>query len=348
MVLQRPALLVSLTVADNLRMARRAGPSLGSAQIEAALSRVGLGADVMDRPASELSEGMQRRVAIARAVLNDPSVTIYDEPTAGLDAANARRIALLIRETNESLCAASVVVTHDPRCASLNAGDAVWLLDPRERHLVRQPLVGITEDEREAEIEWMMGECDRQPAQPEKKAPRRTISRFPGLFGRFLEMTAGPVPLVAVSTALVGFILMAESKRFSGLPGPLASLGAQHLPGVVAVALVLEIVPPLAGLLLAGKIGSAIAAEVGGMASQDQVLALRLMGRTPAESMYLPITSAAVAAIALLILVGWGASRASPTRPPRSATAACRPPTHGSSGNPWNRVCRTSTRRTFA
>jgi phospholipid/cholesterol/gamma-HCH transport system ATP-binding protein len=62
---------------------------------------------------AELSGGMRKRVGVARAIALEPELVLYDEPTTGLDPANARRIAELILALNERLHVTSVVVTHD-------------------------------------------------------------------------------------------------------------------------------------------------------------------------------------------------------------------------------------------
>jgi phospholipid/cholesterol/gamma-HCH transport system ATP-binding protein len=71
---------------------------------------------------AELSGGMRKRVAVARAVALDPEVILYDEPTTGLDPANGRRIAELIVDLQRRLGVTSVVVTHDlPVCFAVSS-----------------------------------------------------------------------------------------------------------------------------------------------------------------------------------------------------------------------------------
>ena len=66
-----------------------------------------------NRKPSELSGGMRKRVALARAIAIEPEVILYDEPTTGLDPINVRRINGLILSLQERLGVTSVVVTHD-------------------------------------------------------------------------------------------------------------------------------------------------------------------------------------------------------------------------------------------
>jgi len=63
--------------------------------------------------AAELSGGMRKRVGVARGVALEPRVILYDEPTTGLDPANQRRIADLIRALQQELHVTSVIVTHE-------------------------------------------------------------------------------------------------------------------------------------------------------------------------------------------------------------------------------------------
>ena len=70
-------------------------------------------ADVGDKMPSELSGGMQKRVALARAIALRPKYIIYDEPTSGLDPETANRINFLIQSLNEHLNVTSIVITHD-------------------------------------------------------------------------------------------------------------------------------------------------------------------------------------------------------------------------------------------
>ncbi len=68
---------------------------------------------------AELSGGMKKRVALARAIATEPEVILYDEPTTGLDPKNTRRIERLIRDVQQKLKVTSIVVTHDIEFAAL-------------------------------------------------------------------------------------------------------------------------------------------------------------------------------------------------------------------------------------
>jgi phospholipid/cholesterol/gamma-HCH transport system ATP-binding protein len=116
MVFQSAALFDSLSVYENVAYPLRQHLDLEEARVRervaACLDAVGLpGVEAM-LPA-ELSGGMRKRVGVARAIALEPELILYDEPTTGLDPANARRIAELIAELNRRLDVTSVVVTHD-------------------------------------------------------------------------------------------------------------------------------------------------------------------------------------------------------------------------------------------
>ena len=93
------------------------------------LESVGLRGAAFLRP-SELSGGMARRVALARAVAMDPKLILYDEPFAGLDPISLTITARLIRELNDVLDAGSVIVTHDV-LESFQIVDYVYLIVAR-------------------------------------------------------------------------------------------------------------------------------------------------------------------------------------------------------------------------
>jgi lipoprotein-releasing system ATP-binding protein len=91
------------------------------------LERVGLGNRINHRP-NELSGGEKQRVAIVRALMNDPEILLCDEPTGNLDTKSGREIQELIWELNENTKQTVVIVTHDERFAK-SAGHVVRMAD---------------------------------------------------------------------------------------------------------------------------------------------------------------------------------------------------------------------------
>jgi len=117
LLFQSNALFDSLDVRDNLAYPLRIkDPNIAEAEIdrlvEEKLGLVGLPGIEHKKP-SDLSGGMQKRVGLARAIVTEPDVILWDEPTTGLDPINTRRIGSLIIRMNEVLGCTSIVVTHD-------------------------------------------------------------------------------------------------------------------------------------------------------------------------------------------------------------------------------------------
>ena len=115
-VFQFAALLDSLTVLENVGIklfeTRESHTKIKSLVIDK-LQAVGLDKDVIDKYPSELSGGMKKRVGLARTLMLDPKIILYDEPTTGLDPITAKIIHELILETHRKQNAITVVISHD-------------------------------------------------------------------------------------------------------------------------------------------------------------------------------------------------------------------------------------------
>ena len=152
MVFQNSALFDSLSVAENIAYPLREHTAMSERQIRErimeTLRLVGLeGAE--DKEPADLSGGMKKRVALARAIAMPPRIILYDEPTTGLDPINTEKINELIVDMDRKLDVTSVVVTHDMRSA-FKISDRIGLLDkgkiavvgtPREIERADLPLV---------------------------------------------------------------------------------------------------------------------------------------------------------------------------------------------------------------
>ena len=129
MLFQNAALFDSLTIAENVSFSLEHNPLLRqkihptnlSGIVDEALEKVGLQGFQPLYP-SELSGGQKRRAALARLMVYEPNIILFDEPTAGLDPITAMQIYLLLAETQKRLHATCVVVTHDIT-AALAIGD---------------------------------------------------------------------------------------------------------------------------------------------------------------------------------------------------------------------------------
>ncbi len=135
-VFQSSALFDSLTVAENILLGLDGDglggdPRRGRARVLECLRWVNLEPEIAAKHPAELSGGMQKRVAIARAIAGEQRYLLYDEPTAGLDPANAETVAELIRRLQGELGVTTVAVTHDLDLAR-HVADSVLLLDGGE------------------------------------------------------------------------------------------------------------------------------------------------------------------------------------------------------------------------
>ncbi len=161
MLFQHGALLTDLDVFENvafpLRENARLPERLVRSLVLTKLHAVGLRGAARLMP-QQLSGGMARRVALARAIVMDPDILIYDEPFAGLDPISMGVVMRLIRSLNDALGISSVVVSHDVREIAqiadqsyiLSEGTVVASGSPKELHdhpspIVRQFLEGLAD-----------------------------------------------------------------------------------------------------------------------------------------------------------------------------------------------------------
>ncbi|PKV48348.1 phospholipid/cholesterol/gamma-HCH transport system ATP-binding protein [Aquimarina sp. MAR_2010_214] len=131
---QGSALYDSMTVRENLEFPlRRHKDKLNmtghtETLVLEALKNVGL-AHAIDLMPSELSGGMQRRVALARALILKPKIILYDEPTTGLDPITAKEIIQLMRSIQKKYGTSSLIITHDVDCARVISNRIILLVD---------------------------------------------------------------------------------------------------------------------------------------------------------------------------------------------------------------------------
>ena len=132
MVFQSGALFDSLTVADNIAFPLEGQPGLTPEDIDAYVNKLAhvLEVDeVLEKLPGELSTGMRRAVAIARALAQNPEAILFDEPTTMVDPIMAAHMGDLIARLKETFHKTSVVVTHDTHLAKKLADKVVFLQD---------------------------------------------------------------------------------------------------------------------------------------------------------------------------------------------------------------------------
>lgn len=130
---QSNALYDSMTIRENLEFPlRRRSVELSKedtdAQVLKVLTNVNL-AHTVDMMPIELSGGMQKRIALARTLILNPEIILYDEPTTGLDPITGREISNLIVEIGEKYKTSAIIISHDMNCIRLTAHRIVVLID---------------------------------------------------------------------------------------------------------------------------------------------------------------------------------------------------------------------------
>lgn len=175
-VFQGAALFDSMTVAQNvafpLRQHSTQSPEEVEAIVLARLAEVGLPENVVPKKPAELSGGMRKRVGLARALVMNPELMLYDEPTTGLDPVMSDVINELILRTRKRHPVTSIVVTHDMRTAQ-KVADRIVMLSPATRL-----------DDDEPQILF-----DGSPSGIESSSDQRVIDFVQGNAGsRLLEM----------------------------------------------------------------------------------------------------------------------------------------------------------------
>lgn len=127
---QGAALYDSMSVRENLEfpLIRHFNFTSGEreAKVKSVLEKVSL-EEAIDKMPSELSGGMKKRIGLARSIITEPRLMLYDEPTTGLDPITSKEISSLILELQKSLKMTSIIVTHDLLCAEIIADRAIVL-----------------------------------------------------------------------------------------------------------------------------------------------------------------------------------------------------------------------------
>lgn len=130
---QSAALYDSMSVRQNMvfplsRIRKELSEKQMTDKIMEVLESVGL-ADAVDKMPSELSGGMRKRIGLARTIVVDPIIMLYDEPTTGLDPSTSGEISELILAVQKKYKTASIIITHDIACARVVANRVLMIQD---------------------------------------------------------------------------------------------------------------------------------------------------------------------------------------------------------------------------
>lgn len=311
-ILQDEGLLDELSPRQNVEIAlRAAGRSRKLAP--ALLAQAGL--DNPPARVAQLSGGMRKRVAVARALASSPKLLLCDEPTAGLDPDAARTIAQLLRDAHDQdQGRTTIVITHDLD-AFEGVSDGVLVLDRPARSLRLEPsnfrlshdnarVISSSSDQAEPiAMHWLrrlllqlaaIGETVvdsiRRAPPVELRQVLRTTMRF------VLE----PALFVAVAGAVIGGLAMFFALRNNPIDGGFESA---LLTGTGKVATAV-LVPMLSGFFFTARIAAGASARIGTMKRTNQIAALRMMGVNPADYLLTPLVWAMVIAMPLVTFGG--------------------------------------------
>ncbi|MFN3199193.1 MAG: ABC transporter permease [Bradymonadia bacterium] len=332
MVFQDGALFDDLTVGDNLAFpARRMAPEARNQLVNEAAEAVGLAPGHLAARPSQLSGGLRKRAAIARALVQGPPILLYDEPTAGLDAASGAKIGHAILAARAARAEQSaLVVTHDYALVAQIA-DEVLYLDPEAHRLVplftAEALAELGEQTDPTRVravrdglEAHFAAADPPPSEPGTAKPplfgrflgqlRQGVTgwgvlrglRLPPLAAvmrRFWELGLTSIPAVAVSGLVLGLVSALQIGQ--ALDGTLGDM--DPLPALLGVVLCHHVGPLYTGLFLAGRVGARVASEVGVKTYLRQGDALDTFGVTPEAHWLSPMALAALLAFPLLAII---------------------------------------------
>jgi phospholipid/cholesterol/gamma-HCH transport system ATP-binding protein len=150
---QSSALYDSMSVRQNLefplvRIKKNLSRKEIDSKVNEVLNNVGL-ADSLNKMPSELSGGMRKRISLARTIIVDPQIMLYDEPTTGLDPITSDEISTLINEVQKKYNTSSIIITHDIECARATADRIIMLYEgkiykegkPEEFENSKDPLI---------------------------------------------------------------------------------------------------------------------------------------------------------------------------------------------------------------
>ncbi|HSD06340.1 ABC transporter ATP-binding protein [Flavobacterium sp.] len=150
---QNGALYDSMSIRQNLKFTlkhhtRNLSDEAIEKEIIEALDNVGL-KDSIDKMPAELSGGMLKRIALARAIIIKPEIILYDEPTAGLDTITSREISELIVSVQQKYKTSSIIITHDMPCAKITANRILIL---KEGEIIAE---GTYDELEKSDDEWV-------------------------------------------------------------------------------------------------------------------------------------------------------------------------------------------------
>ncbi len=318
-ILQDEGLIDDLTPRGNVELAlRAAGRSRKLAP--ALLAQVGL--DPIPERIADLSGGMRKRLAIARALAGEPDLLVCDEPTAGLDARSAREMANLLRRGHDQSqpgstngCKTTLVISHDVAAFEEIVDRVLWFdppnhslrcLEPEMFRAVRAN-VGATTMQPTANGSSQL-EFAGAPLHGVRKwllqfaaigdTVVHSIVRLPPVEGRrtlvtIVRFVLQPMLFVVLCSSMIGGLATFFALRNNPLQG---AFTAQVMTGAGKV-LIAVLVPLLSGFFFTARMAAGAAARLGTMKRTQQLSGLSMMGIRPVDYLLTPLTWGMVVAM---------------------------------------------------
>ncbi|MEW6742771.1 MAG: ATP-binding cassette domain-containing protein [Planctomycetota bacterium] len=283
-----------------------------------------------------LSGGQRQRLAVARTLAHDPAVLLYDEPTTGLDPANARRVAARIAETHRRHGKTSLIVTHD--FASLaHVVDRILLFDAARKRIREIGADGVARemealDQALAEAPEGARARRRRPLDHLAAGPRATASAVMGLlayalhllpaFPRLrwglhfllheLRLVCFPSAMVymVVTGLILGFVSTYFTFRYLPHRPYTEPLLADEVLAGLGYIMYRVLSPVLATLLIAARCGAAVSSDTGNRAYARQLDALASFGIRPSRYLFTAISWAFLIGTPLLCAIVFLVARA--------------------------------------
>jgi ABC-type transporter Mla maintaining outer membrane lipid asymmetry ATPase subunit MlaF/ABC-type transporter Mla maintaining outer membrane lipid asymmetry permease subunit MlaE len=330
MVFQDGALFDDLSVRRNIGFPYRGPIHRKPDVVNSAAAAVGLAPGHLAARPTQLSGGLRKRASIARALVQAAPILLYDEPTAGLDAASSIRVAEAILTARDAGGGeqAALVVTHDYPLAARIADDILYL-DPEVHRLVplltqeqladyggRKAAVPAIRDRLEAHF----AEAEPPASEPgTDKTPwrvrlrdalgeaRRAATALTGVrvpTGPALMARIWDVGVTSATSILAsGFVLGLVSALQLGQALGLAFDDMDPLPALLGVVMCHHVGPLYTGLFLAGRVGARVASEVGIKTYLRQADALQTFGVRPEAVWLSPILAASILSFPALAIL---------------------------------------------
>lgn len=333
MVLQEGALLDHLNVIDNVRIvARHSDYEVSEKAVVSILSELGIQPHLHQVNVSQLSGGQMRRVAIARALICQPDLILFDEPDAGLDIVNLKRLGRTVRKLSNEHDKACITISHNPFYIAQIATKVYRLQHAKLELIENWQSLPEHEDEllkRQMSLQAALNETIDQPKTSTNKARidppfkllisgleqiARTVFHRPKSLRDELKISAYVFYLSMISGlvffSLVGLMLgstliaVVRLLADNALNGIVAwFIEPEDLIEMVGGRYVVYLAPAIGGMLFASRSGSIVTNWLGAMVSGKQTRALRFLGINPDH--YLAAPSVLSLFLSMLLTILW-------------------------------------------